>query len=342
MNLITTLRDKKKIQASLLLIISLCSCGKTIKEVDENSITGLPISDIHVITEVEPQSSSEVSEFPPLEVITSQRSITIQALPSTVLKGILSYTDTSSCIATYNLSKSYLEVLELCNEQLSRDQVLVPKVLGHNFVATKAWRALDVNVLQLTVPELSTQLITEIKRLHQVKQKPLLFLDLGKSIKELEELCKVKAIKILKADGDDQKLRAELIYQEQGLNIRWLVLPGLEYGILPGSRSKTYQIQIQTMEHNYPGYEIGSARELVQLTILKYLQDGTVLFPSEPSTYGRCKEVYQLGNGKEIQITLGNASSSSANFEGLTVHNPSFVSVIAHPIRGLIAFAAYY
>jgi hypothetical protein len=71
------------------------------------------------------------------------------------------------------------------------------------------------------------------------------------------------------------------------------------------------------MEQNYPGYEVGGARELVTLAMLQYLQDGTVLFPGEPWTFGRCKERYQTGGWKDSIVVLGGRSSSASG--GLVV-----------------------
>jgi hypothetical protein len=170
----------------------------------------------------------------------------------------------------------------------------------------------------------------------------MLVLDLGKSIKEMEELCLGKGIKVLKADGDDKKIRAESVYTEEGLKCpRWLLLPGSDHGVLPGSRNKTYPDQLKHMAENYEQYSVGSARELIQIVTLKYFQDGTFLFSKSSETYGRCKEVYQLNNGQGSQITLGGVVDLSDHDGGILVHNTSLMSVIAHTIRGLIAFADF-
>jgi hypothetical protein len=89
---------------------------------------------------------------------------------------------------------------------------------------------------------------------------------------------------------------------------------------LPGSRDKNYDDQVKHMKANYRGYEVGGARELVTLAMLKYAQDGTVLFPKEPCTYGRCKEQYQTGPWEGARICLGSVeASSSSGFVGLVV-----------------------
>ena len=111
----------------------------------------------------------------------------------------------------------------------------------------------------------------------------------------MESLCTAKSITVLKADEDVEKLRAETFYQAVGTGSCWLLLPGSDHGVLPGSRKKKYADQVKYMESNYPGYAVGGVRELVTLAMLKYIQNGTVLFPEEPDTYGRCKEEYQTG-----------------------------------------------
>ena len=76
------------------------------------------------------------------------------------------------------------------------------------------------------------------------------------------------------------------------------------------------------MQQNYPGYEVGGARELVTLAMLKYLNDGTVLFSNDPLTYCRCKETFQQGEwgGKNWNIFLGsNLKNASDGVYGLVV-----------------------
>ena len=54
--------------------------------------------------------------------------------------------------------------------------------------------------------------------------------------------------------------------------------------------------------------------------MLKHIQDGTVLFPAAPETWGRCQEQYQTGDWKGYQICLGGVqASSSSGFGGLVV-----------------------
>ena len=74
------------------------------------------------------------------------------------------------------------------------------------------------------------------------------------------------------------------------------------------------------MKANYPGYAVGEARELVTLVMLKYIKDGTVLFPEEPDTYGRCKEEYQIGAWEGGRVLLGsNSKNDSGSVSGLLV-----------------------
>ena len=193
-------------------------------------------------------------------------------------------------------------------------------LLGNSYLSQAAWEKLGVTIDEATqaVPALSAELVTELVRLKKDGQAPILVLDLGKSIKEIEALCKAKGITVLKADGDDEKLRAEACYRAAGpATPRWLLLPGSDHGVLPGSRGKHYDGQKKYMEQNYPGYEVGGARELVTLAMMKYLQDGTVLFPKEPCTLGRCKERYQTGGWKDSIVVLGGRSSSASG--GLVV-----------------------
>ena len=99
--------------------------------------------------------------------------------------------------------------------------------------------------------------------------------------------------------------------------MRWLLLPGSGHGVLPGSRNKDYNQQVQHMHTYYSGYEAGVLRELVMVAMLKYLQDGKVLFSDSPFTYSRCKEQYQTGEWKGYNVLLGNRPSSASG--GLVV-----------------------
>ena len=203
------------------------------------------------------------------------------------------------------------------------------ELLKNNYLGAEAWKKLgikDSEAEAIEIPVLSDEMLVEIKWLQKNEQQPILFLDLGKSIEEIERLCTAKSITVLnttkQSNGYDEKLRrAETCYKATGTDCpRWLLLPGSEHGVLPGSRNKNYDNQVKHMKANYPSYEVGGARELVTLAMLKYAQDGTVLFPKEPSTYGRCKEQYQTGKWLGLQICLGSVeASSSSGFGGLVV-----------------------
>ena len=54
--------------------------------------------------------------------------------------------------------------------------------------------------------------------------------------------------------------------------------------------------------------------------MLKQIQDGTVLFPAQPYTFGRCQEQYQTGDWKGYKVCLSDVqASSSSGFGGLVV-----------------------
>ena len=275
------------ILAFLVLTFCRCNLAQDSAKVAPEDVAAAEVA--VVATEVAMPSSATADQ---------SSSTHIAALPTPALQNILSYTDAATCVATYQLSRSYLEGLELWDKALARDRLLVHKVLGNNFVATKAWQALDVEVPAL--PELSPALIAEVKRLHQLRQQPLLVLDLGKSIAELEALCKAQGLSVFKADGDDEKLRAEDCYQAPGTDCPcWFLVPGSDHGVLPGSRNKRYDEQVSYMEQSYPGYVVGGIRSLVTLAMLKYLHDGTMLLSENPSKiYGRCKEQFSKEIGK--------------------------------------------
>ena len=164
------------ILAFLVLTFCRCNLAQDSAKVAPEDVAAAEVA--VVATEVAMPSSATADQ---------SSSTHIAALPTPALQNILSYTDAATCVATYQLSRSYLQGLELQDNALARDRLLVPKVLGNNFVATKAWKALDVEVPAL--PELSPALIAEVKRLHQLRQQPLLVLDLGKSIAEDNARC---------------------------------------------------------------------------------------------------------------------------------------------------------
>jgi hypothetical protein len=207
---------------------------------------------------------------------------------------------------------------------------IAQELLGANYLGEDAWKKLGIE--DSDIPSLLDEMLAEARRLQTQGEQPLLLLDLGKSIADIERLCTAKGITVLKADGDDEKLRAETFYQATVKDFRWLLLPGSDHGVLPGSRKKTYGYQVQYMEANYPGYAVGGVRELVTLAMLKQIQDGTLLFPEEPHTWGRCKEQYQTGNRKGGRVCLGgNSKNDSGSVSGLVV------SSSGHVFNGLFA-----
>lgn len=126
----------------------------------------------------------------------------------------------------------------------------------------------------------------------------------------IEELCQAKGITVLGSNAENLSAEARYKAKEQGM--RWLLLPGSDHGVLPGSREKNYEYQVQSMLVNYTGYEVGCAGELVMRAMLKYLQGGTVLFCQAYNTWRRCKEKYKTGDWKGYRILLGNRSSSAS------------------------------
>ena len=211
-----------------------------------------------------------------------------------------------------------------------KNSTIAKNMLGANYVGEEAWQQLGIleeGQASIELPILSDAMLAEIKRLQTVNQEPLLVLDLGKSIEEMERLCTEKVVNVLDPGCDqkgflgNRKLRVEDCYRATGpQSPRWLLLPGSDHGVLPGSRNKKYAEQVRYMNANYPGYEVGGARELVTIAMLKFLQDGTVLFPSEPRTVGNCKEEYETGEWYGYYICLGAVQPSSPSvFGGLVV-----------------------
>ncbi len=193
-------------------------------------------------------------------------------------------------------------------------------ILGNNYVGEEAWGKLEVSVSPEALPAVTEDLLSRIKAMQTKGEQPLLVLDLGKSIAEMEGLCIAKGITVLSSSAE--KLRAETCYQATVKDFRWLLLPGSDHGVLPGSRDKWYDDQVEYMESTYLGYAVGGVRELVTLAMLKQIQDGTVLFPEEPRTFGRCKEEFQTGGWKGGMVVLGsNSKNDSGGVSGLLVDN---------------------
>ncbi len=183
----------------------------------------------------------------------------------------------------------------------------IKKTGGGTYLGAKAWQELGVELKETDLPAVSEELLSRVKAMQTKGEQPILVLDLGKSIEELEEKFRSKGKTLLKAEYKrDKKLRSESCYKEKGGGIRWLLVPGSDHGVLPGSRDKTYENQVKYMREHYAGYEVGGARELLTLYMLHHMETGLYLFPEEgPRTYGRCKEEYQVGEWKGYRIILG-------------------------------------
>jgi hypothetical protein len=196
----------------------------------------------------------------------------------------------------------------------SNIQYLKSKLGESNILGEEVWQALGVTVSDIT--DVSQEFVATALKLKDQSYDPVVVLDIGMSIEALEAKCAAQKLTVLGRSAE--KLRAESCYKAPGEGMRWLLFPGSDHGVLPGSRNKDYNQQVQHMHTYYPGYEVGGARELVMVAMLKYLQDGKVLFGDSPSTYSRCKEKYQTGEWKGHNVLLGNRSSSASG--GLVVH----------------------
>ena len=257
-----------------------------------------------------------------LTAIKKQLNLTDCVFRLAVDKYVYKEDDTSalqSILDPGTLADTLVSIVKIPNTAVAQE------LLKNNYLGAEAWKKLgikDSEAEAIEIPVLSDEMLVEIKWLQKNEQQPILFLDLGKSIEEIERLCTAKSITVLSTEyrGDEQ-LRAESYYKATGTDCpRWLLLPGSDHGVLPGSRDKNYDNQVKHMKANYRGYEVGGARELVTLAMLKYAQDGTVLFPGSPYTWGRCKEHYQTGDWKGYRICLGYVeASSSSGFGGLVV-----------------------
>jgi hypothetical protein len=221
-----------------------------------------------------------------------------------------------------NIGDGKLMVIKIHNYEKARELVG-----DNNFLGSEVWQELlrlpaeeseEIVLPEIVLPPLSDVMLAEIRRLLALNQQPILVLDLGKSIQEIENLCRAQDINVFSRNAE--KLRAEAFYSACGPAApRWLLLPGSDEGVLPGSRNKNYADQVKYMGANYPpGYKVGDARELVTLAMLKYREDDTVLFGANPTTWARCKERYQTGSWKDSIVILGSRSSSASG--GLVVY----------------------
>lgn len=210
------------------------------------------------------------------------------------------------------LKKEGLQVRILVNDNAEKLQ----QMLGNNFMGEETWKKLGVEVPADEIPAMSCELFEKVLEMKHAGKKPVVILDLGMSIEELESHCEEAVI--FTGAGNEEKLTAEPCYKESIVTKRWLLLDGSEDGVLPGSRNKTYEEQVRYMKDNYPGFEVGSARELATFYVLHQIESETPLFSATSSpTWGIVKERYhhQQGSFKDKQIALGAGSEL-----GLVVH----------------------
>ncbi len=223
---------------------------------------------------------------------------------------------------------------EAAKSKTSGGLLEVKRVLGKHYLGESAWAKLGVEVKEGDLPAVSEEMVSKVKAMQTKGEQPILVLDLGKSIEELEEKFKSKGKTLFSTRfGTDGKLRTESCYKEKEGGIRWVLLPGSDHGVLPGSRYKSYADQVKYMKEHYPGYEVGGARELLTLYMLHHMETGGYLFPEESYTWGRCKETYQVGDwgGKGWRIALGDSGLG-----GLVVHDD--YGVYDHYHYGLFGF----
>ena len=164
----------------------------------------------------------------------------------------------------------------------------------------QAWRKLEVQILLPDIPPITPQILKEIYRLHKRNEQPVLLLDLGISIDALQEryIAYTNAIELAAIYENHNRqitIHEEVMHTTRN-SPQWILLPAVDYGILPGSRNKKYQQQVLYMYMNYADYVVGDAREMVTVAMLSYLC-GKQMFPNAPEeTKGRCKT--KLENGK--------------------------------------------
>lgn len=202
-------------------------------------------------------------------------------------------------------------------EQRRMMQRELKSILGNNYLGPEAWSRLGVTVNENELPSVSEELLQKVREMQTKGEQPILLLDVGLSLESLEEQSNSEGITLFSTEhGGDTLLRAEACYRKTVPCKRWLLLAGSDYGVLPGSRKKSYVDQVRYMEVNYPGFEVGGVRELVALYLLDQLQPGTHLFPEGPYTFGRVKEEYQTGEWKGKRIVLESGDPS-----GLVVYH---------------------
>ncbi len=122
-------------------------------------------------------------------------------------------------------------------------------------------------------------------------------LDLGYSIADMERLCAAQGIHVLSTYNQiNKKVRQQPYYTTPGpAYARWLLVPSVDNGVLPESRHKCYDEQVQHMQEHHTGYVVGRIRELVTVAMLQYVKNDAIVF-QDLYTYGRCKEQFKNGD----------------------------------------------
>lgn len=94
---------------------------------------------------------------------------------------------------------------------------IAQNLLDANYIGLEVYEQLGMSttaIEAIPLPSLSDAMFTEVRRLHELGQRPLLVLDLGKSIAELEALCEARRIHVFRQNAE--RLRAEACYSVAG------------------------------------------------------------------------------------------------------------------------------
>lgn len=156
----------------------------------------------------------------------------------------------------------------------------------------QAYAKLGIQVAETDIPPITSRILKEMYRLHKRSEQPLLILDLGFSIDTLQEpyiaYTDIEGFTPIYENCNRQMVIHEEVMHITRHNSQWILLPGADSGILPGSRNKGYYEQILYMNIHYVDYVAGDAREMVTVAILGALC-GKQMFPGTPeATAGIC------------------------------------------------------
>ena len=182
-----------------------------------------------------------------------------------------------------------------------------------------------------SLPYVSDELLTQIRVMKTQGGQPIVFLALGYSIKELEEMYirtqsgMFRKVKLFHDDKHEQTIKQAACYTEKlPSQPYWVLINGLDHGIVPGTRNKSYQEQVNYQQDHYPDYKIGSALELIQLIILQHLQDSNAyLCANKPITYGRVIDQYQVTGPQATKVVFGNFTQEG----GIYLHKDQYLIV---------------